>query len=80
MARENGDSVDICYGWTCKNATTIFPTGCKGNQKGWSEGFGKLLVCILFYEKTKCRREGRVMSPQTLIALYWLLFSKADIN
>ena len=30
----------------------------KGNQKGLSEGFGKTLICILLYEKTRCTGDG----------------------
>ena len=35
----------------------------KGYKKGWSEGSGKPLLCILSYEKTGTEREGRVKSP-----------------
>ena len=44
-----------CY-CTCGRATEILPPKLlRVNQKGWSEGSGKLLYILLAYEKTKCR-------------------------
>ena len=49
-----------CYycGGGYKNSTIMFPAVCKRRQKGWSDGFGKPLLCILYYKNTRHRGGG----------------------
>ena len=42
--------VSYALWWGCKNTNTVFPADFKRQQKGWSKGSGKPLLCILFYE------------------------------
>ena len=54
-----------CGGGGCWNTTTVFPADGK-----WRSGSGKLLLCILSYEKTGHRREEEsndFMNPKCLV-------------